>query len=261
MRRRLVADTDERMTLMGHLEELRNRLIRSTLAVLVGAIVAWVFYPQILDLLLEPYCRIRGESVGDGAFGTGCELLVTDPLEPFGVRMMVAGYGGIAIAMPVLLWQAWRFVAPGLHARERRWAVLFVGLGVLLFVAGCGLAYWSIPRALDFLVGIGGPDLVSVFSPARYLGFVVKMTLAFGIGFQFPLLLILLQVLGILTPGSLRRVRRYAIVGIVAVVAVLTPSGDPFTLLLLSVPMVAFYELAILVGALRARRRRRAGSE
>ena len=114
---------------------------------------------------------------------------------------------------------------------------------------------------MDFLVGIGGPDLVSVFSPARYLGFVVKMTLAFGIGFQFPLLLILLQVLGILTPGSLRRVRRYAIVGIVAVVAVLTPSGDPFTLLLLSVPMVAFYELAILVGALRARRRRRAGSE
>ena len=175
--------------------------------------------------------------------------------------MMVAGYGGIALAMPVLLWQSWRFVAPGLHAQERRWGVLFVGLGVLLFGAGCGLAYWSIPRALDFLIGIGGPDLVSVFSPARYLGFVVKMTLAFGIGFQFPLLLVLLQVLGILTPASLRRFRRYAIVGIVAVVAVLTPSGDPFTLLLLSVPMVAFYEVAILVGALRARRHRRAGSE
>jgi len=260
-RRRLVADPDGRMALMGHLEELRRRLIRSTLAVLAGAVAAWVFYPQILDLLLEPYCQIRGEAVEGNAFGTGCELLVTDPLEPFGVRMMVAGYGGIALAMPVLLWQSWRFVAPGLHAQERRWGVLFVGLGVLLFGAGCGLAYWSIPRALDFLIGIGGPDLVSVFSPARYLGFVVKMTLAFGIGFQFPLLLVLLQVLGILTPASLRRFRRYAIVGIVAVVAVLTPSGDPFTLLLLSVPMVVFYEVAILVGALRARRHRRAGSE
>ena len=184
-------------------------------------------------------------------------MLVTDPLEPFGVRMMVAGYGGIALAMPVLLWQSWRFVAPGLHAQERRWGVLFVGLGVLLFGAGCGLAYWSIPRALDFLIGIGGPDLVSVFSPSRYLGFVVKMMLAFGLGFEFPLVLVFLQLIGVLTPAALRRTRRYAVVGIVALVAVLTPSGDPFTLLILSVPMLLFYELAILVGALRDRRRRR----
>jgi len=256
-----VREGDGRMPLLEHLEELRRRLIRSVAAVSLGAVACWILYPQILDLLLEPYCQIRGSNIGSTTFGSGCELLVTDPLEPFGVRMMVAGYGGVALAMPVLLWQAWRFVAPGLHVAERRWAIPFVALGVLLFASGCGLAYWSIPRALDFLIGIGGPDLVSVFSPARYLGFVVKMTLAFGIGFQFPLLLVLLQVLGILTPASLRRFRRYAIVGIVAVVAVLTPSGDPFTLLLLSVPMVVFYEVAILVGALRARRRRRAGSE
>ena len=247
--------------LLEHLEELRRRLIRSAAAVSLGAVACWILYPQILDLLLEPYCQVRGSNIESTTFGSGCELLVTDPLEPFGVRMMVAGYGGVALAMPVLLWQAWRFLAPGLHIAERRWAIPFVALGVLLFASGCGLAYWSIPRALDFLIGIGGPDLVSVFSPARYLGFVVKMTLAFGIGFQFPLLLVLLQVLGILTPASLRRFRRYAIVGIVAVVAVLTPSGDPFTLLLLSVPMVVFYEVAILVGALRARRHRRAGSE
>ena len=119
------------------------------------------------------------------------------------------------------------------------------------------MAYWSIPRALDFLVGIGGPDLVSVFAPARYLGFVVKMTLAFGIGFEFPLVLVFLHIVGLVSTATLRRGRRYAVVGIVALVAVLTPSGDPFTLLVLSVPMVLFYEAAILFGMLRDRRRRR----
>ena len=250
-----------RMPLLAHLQELRNRLLKCAVAVAVAAVACWILYPWILDLLLEPYCRIR-DDLGDddpagAVFGSGCELLVTDPLEPFSVRMTVAGYGGVALAMPVLLWQVWRFVAPGLYARERRWAVPFVSSGLVLFAAGCVLAYWSIPRALDFLVGIGGPDLVSVFSPARYLSFVVKMTMAFGIGFEFPLVLVFLQLIGVVTPATLRRVRRYALVGIVAMVAILTPSGDPFTLLVLSVPMVLFYELAILLGTLRQRRRRR----
>ncbi|HCW00452.1 MAG TPA: twin-arginine translocase subunit TatC [Acidimicrobiaceae bacterium] len=250
-----MADVDGRMPLVAHLEELRNRLLRSVAAVLVGTVVCWVLYPQILHLLLEPYCRLREGLADPAMFGNGCELLVTDPLEPFAVRMMVAGYGGVGLAMPVLLWQSWRFIAPGLHTRERRWAIPFVASGLLLFVGGCWLAYWSIPRALDFLVGIGGPDLVSVFSPARYLSFVVKMTLAFGIGFEFPLVLVFLQLAGILTPAALRQARRYAVVGIVALVAVLTPSGDPFTLMVLSVPMLLFYEVAILIGALRNRRR------
>ena len=250
-------DVDGRMPLVAHLEELRARLLRSVVAIAVGAVVCWILYPRILDLLLEPYCRIRDELGDQPAFGDGCELLVTDPLEPFSVRMMVAGYGGLALSMPVLLWQAWRFVAPGLYRRERRWAVPFVTCGVLLFGAGCWLAYWSIPRALDFLVGIGGPDLVTVFSPAWYLCFVVKMTLAFGIGFEFPLVLVFLQLVGVLTPAALRRARRYAMVGIVALVAVLTPSGDPFTLLILSVPMLLFYEVAILIGTIRNRRRAR----
>ena len=255
-----MADVSDRMPLVGHLEELRNRLLRSVTAVLIGAVGCWVFYPQILDLLLEPYCQLRGDLGDQALFGDGCQLLVTDPLEPFTVRMMVAGYGGVAVSMPVLLWQVWRFIGPGLHARERRWAVPFVTFGILLFAGGCSLAYWSIPRALDFLVGIGGPDLVSVFSPVRYMSFVVKMTLAFGIAFEFPLVLVFLQLVGVVTPEQLRRGRRYAIVGIVAVVAVLTPSGDPFTLMLLSIPMVIFYEAAILIVAIRNRRMARRAS-
>lgn len=249
-------DESGRMSLAGHLEELRSRLLRCALALALGAIACWIFYPWILDLLLEPYCQLRDDHVDQTVFGSGCELLVTDPLEPFSVRMTVAGYGGVVVAMPVLLWQTWRFIVPGLYAKERKLALPFVAFGLLLFATGSVLAYWSIPRALDFLVGIGGPDLVSVFSPARYLGFVVKMTIAFGIGFEFPLLLVFLQLVGVVSPAGLRRARRYAVVGIVALVAVLTPSGDPFTLLILSVPMVLFYEVAILIGALRERRQR-----
>jgi len=245
------------MPLMAHLEELRRRLLICAVAVIAGAVACWFLYPQILDLLLEPYCRLRGSVGPTPVFGEGCELLVTDPLEPFSVRLMVAGYGGLVLAVPVLLWELWRFVVPGLLVRERRWALPFVIIGAVLFGVGCALAYWSIPRALDFLVGIGGPDLVSVFSPARYLGFVVKMTVAFGVGFEFPLVLIFLQIIGIVTPATLRRLRRFAVVGIVALVALLTPSGDPFTLLVLSVPMLVFYESAILFGALRDRRRQR----
>ena len=246
-----------RVPLMAHLDELRRRLLICALAVTAGAVACWFLYPQLLDLLLAPYCQLRGSPGPTPVFGEGCDLLVTAPLEPFSVRLMVAGYGGLALAVPVLLWELWRFVVPGLLARERRWALPFVLIGAVLFAAGCGLAYWSIPRALDFLLGIGGPDLVSVFSPARYLGFVVKMTVAFGVGFEFPLLLIFLQIIGIVTPTTLRRLRRFAVVGIVALVALLTPSGDPFTLLVLSVPMLVFYESAILFGALRDRRRRR----
>ena len=169
---------------------------------------------------------------------------------------MVAGYGGLTLAIPVLLWQAWRFIAPGLYRRERRWAIPFVLAGVILFAAGVLLAYWTIPRALSFLAHIGGPDLVTVFSPAKYLSFVVKMTVAFGLAFEFPLFLVFLQMIGVIKTQQLRAGRRYAIVGIVALVAVLTPSGDPLTLLILSIPMLFFYEFAIVFGRIRERRLR-----
>lgn len=250
-----------RMTLIEHLTELRSRIIKAVIAVGAGALACWFLYPLILDLLLRPYCRTFpiSERVDSGLFGPdgGCNLFVTDPLEPFGVRLTVAGYGGLALAMPVVLWQVWRFVAPALYRREKKYAIPFVLIGFALFVTGAGLAYWSLPRALDFLASIGGTDLVSLFSPKRYLGFVVKMMIAFGVGFQFPIVLIGLQAAELLENRTLRRNRSYAVVGIVALVAVITPSGDPFTLLALSVPMYVFYEISILFGVVRDRRRRR----
>ena len=245
------APVDEgRMTMIEHLTELRRRLIISFAALGVGAVACWFFYPQIFEVLVRPYC----ESVNERE---NCDLLITNPLEPFSVRLTVAGYGGVAIAIPVILWQVWRFIAPGLYSHEKRYALPFVFGGVFLFFCGAGLAYWSIPRALEFLNQIGGEDFITLYAPAPYLGFVIKMVVAFGIAFQFPIILIFLQILGLLQYRTLVGGRQYAIVGIVVLVAIITPSGDPFTLMILSVPMWLFYEISIGFGWMRERRSRK----
>ena len=254
-------DPEDRMTIVEHLAELRSRLIKSLVALMIGGVICWILYPFILDLLLHPYCTSFSveQRVKSGLFSPegGCNLFVTDPLEPFNVRLTVAGYGGLVIAMPLVLWQVWKFVAPGLYKHEKRYALPFVISGMTLFIVGVSLAYWSLPRALDFLALIGGADLVSLFSPKLYLGFVVKMMVAFGIAFQFPIALIALQAVGLLSNRTLRKNRSYAVIGVVVMVAVLTPSGDPFTLLMLSVPMYVFYEISILYGVLSRRLHRK----
>ena len=250
--------TTDRVPVLQHLAELRRRLIISLLALACGAVVCWIFYPQLIDALLGPYCDvIKPNAEGLDASGE-CRLLVLDPLEPLTVRMSVSGYGGLILAFPIILYQALRFIGPGLHSRERRMTFTFVLAGALLFAAGVALAVWSIPRALGFLSSIGGEDLVGFFSPRRYLGFVVKMGIAFGVGFEFPVLLVFAQFIGLVSPSTLKRLRRYALLGIVILGALLTPSGDPFTLLILSGPMYVFYEAALLIGSLRLKRIERA---
>lgn len=237
-----------RMGVLEHLTELRIRIIRSLIAVLIGAIAGWVLYPEIISFILDPYCE---------TLGTDCTLRVDEPLEGINTRFMVSTYVGLALAVPVWLWQFWKFVSPGLHKGERRQGLFLVGGGIVLFVAGTMLAFLTLPRALDFLVTIGGTDLITEFRAKAYISFVIKMMLAFGLGFQLPVVLIILQRLGILSYVTLRRQWRYAVVIIVVVVAVLTPSGDPISLLALSVPMYLLYELSILYGWLRARRLRK----
>lgn len=246
--------TPDRVPVLQHLAELRRRLIISLLALACGAVVCWIFYPQLIDTLLRPYCDVIDPNA-EGLDASGeCRLLVLDPLEPLTVRMSVSGYGGLILAFPIILYQALRFISPGLHSRERRMTFAFVLSGALLFAAGVVLAVWSIPRALGFLSSIGGEDLVSFFSPRRYLGFIVKMGIAFGVGFEFPVLLVFAQFVGLVSPSTLKRMRRYALLGIVVAGALLTPSGDPFTLLILAGPMYAFYEAALLIGSLRLKR-------
>src|SRR5687767_6414416 len=238
-RRRRAADGH--MTLVEHLAELRYRLIVSLLAVAVGAAVAFAFYSSILEVLLDPYCQILPP-------GRDCTLVIRDPLEGFATRLRVAGWSGLVLASPVVLWHLWRFVTPGLHPNEKRYAIPFVATSVALFLAGGALALATFPRALDFLVTVGGPDIDTLFSPAPYLRLVILMMVAFGLAFELPVVLVFLQLAGVVTPRRLASWRRYAIVLVFLAAAVIPPSQDPWTLLALALPMTLFYEGAILVG-------------
>ena len=236
------------LSVLDHLTGLRDRIVKAAVAVALGTIVCWFLYPTIFDVLVDPYCNLQGASVDD------CRLLQTEPLEAFSIRLKIAGYGGVALAMPVLLWQIWRFVVPGLHANEKRWAYPFVGSALVLFVLGAALAFHTLTPALEFLTEVGGEGVQQQFRPAPYFELITYMMLAFGVGFEFPIVLVFLQLAGVVTAAGLRAARRYAVVGIVAVVAVITPSGDPYTLGILSIPMYLFYEASILVGMLLTRR-------
>jgi sec-independent protein translocase protein TatC len=241
------------MTLVEHLTELRKRLVICVVAVGVGMIAGFLLYDAIIDVLIHPYQElVRARPLSSATEG---RLLTTDPLEAFGVRMKTSAYAGIAFAMPVILWQVWRFVTPGLYPHEKRYAVPFVVSALLLFVLGAGLAYYTLPRALEFLVDIGGEEFVTAYQAGKYFQLITYMMLAFGIGFEFPIVLVFLQLAGVLDTDTLRRGRRFAIVGICVLVAVITPSGDPISMLMLSVPMVIFYEVSILIGSAIAKRR------
>lgn len=238
------------MTVMEHLTELRSRLIKIVLALAIAGVLAWALYSRILEFLIDPYCRTlpKGES---------CNLFITGPLEGFATRLKVSGYAAIALAMPVILWQLWKFVTPGLHSRERRLAIPFIVSTMLLFVFGGVIAMLTFPQALRFLQGVGGADLQEIYSPGKYLGLVSLMIVAFGAAFELPVLLVFAQLIGLVEPGQLARFRRYAAVIIVIVAAVITPSQDPVSLAAMAVPMYVFYEVSILLGRLARRRARR----
>jgi sec-independent protein translocase protein TatC len=239
------------MPLMDHLIELRRRLLISVVAVVLCGIVVFVFYDSVLSFLSGPYRHVTRNTQGCGR--KGCDLIVTDPLAPFIVRLKIAGYGGLALSVPIVMWQVWRFIVPGLHQRERRYAIGFVVGSVVLFVLGCVVAWFTIEKALDFLLGIGGPQLRPLIDANKYLTLVMLMFAAFGFSFEFPLLLIFLLLVGAVSTAQLRHWRRFAAVGLTTFAAIITPSQDPFSLLFMAVPLYIFYEAAILVGRLMKR--------
>jgi sec-independent protein translocase protein TatC len=251
---------DDAMTLTEHLAELRVRIIRSALAVVVGAIVVIAFYDQVLDFLLRPYerlCERRGaDFCGLSYSDEGVVLFNFDPVAGLTTRIRIASYGGIILALPVILWQLWRFIVPALHAKEKKYAIPFVVSSVLLFALGASLAYITLEPALEFLISWAGSDVDQAFEVSKYVRLVMLMVTAFGVGFLFPVLLVFLQLVGVITPGRLLRSWRYAIVAVFVVAAVITPSGDPVSLLALALPMTLLYFVSVLVGWLVTRRRR-----
>ena len=226
------------MSLVEHLTELRRRLIVSAIAIAVGAIICFGFYQVILGFLIGPYQDVTGKN----------DLQVLDPLEGFATRLKIATYGGLFLASPVVLWQLWRFITPGLHPKEKRYAIPFVIASILLFVFGVFVAMRTFEPALSFLTGVGGSDLSPNFTASKYLSFIMMMFVAFGVAFEFPIVLVALEVAGVLTSQRLRKWRRPAVVAIVFIAAVITPSQDPYSLFFMSVPMYLFYEGSIVIG-------------
>jgi sec-independent protein translocase protein TatC len=241
-----------RMTLVEHLAELRSRLIKALVALAVGACIGFLLYQPVLDVLVDPYCDVKADQV-DGAEDLqpgdqGCDLVVTDPLESFSIRLKLSAYIGLLLASPVVLWQIWRFVTPGLYAREKRFAIPFVASAVFLFALGAVTAWLTFPKTLQFFAAFGGDSLTLLYTPGKYLSLLTIMMLVFGLAFLFPILLVFLQLAGVLSWRRLSSWRRYAIVLIFLVDAIITPSGDPITLIAMALPMVVFYEASILIG-------------
>lgn len=233
------------MTLVEHLGELRRRLVVCVVAYLALGIVAFVLYPHILSFLKAPYCHVVGSRQ--------CVLYVTGPLDGLSLRIKIAGYGGLFLSSPVILWELWRFITPGLHSNEKRYAVPFVSTSLLLFAGGIVVAYVIFPHALQWLGSIGGPTLHQIYNPNQYLSLMVALMLVFGIAFEFPVVLVSLELVGVLRPAKLASWRRWAFVLIVLFAAIITPTGDPFSMLALAVPMYLFYEGSILLGKLLRR--------
>jgi len=243
---------EDRMTLTEHLAELRTRIIRSALAIVLGVIILQVFYNQLLRFLRKPYTDLCERKPSLNCVGS---LQFLGPLEGFSTRLSITTYGGIILAMPVLMWQLWRFIVPALHAKEKKYAIPFVASSVVLFMMGAVVAYWTLGPALDFLISWAGEDIQANFQVSKYISLVGLMIAAFGITFEFPVLLVFLQLVGVLTPQTLLKQWRYAIVVIFVIAAVITPSGDPYSMMALAGPMLIFYMISIVIGRVAQKRK------
>lgn len=241
------------MSLVDHLEELRDRLIRSVGAVALGSVLGWFLYGRVLVLLLRPYCDYLATVPERLRPPQGCGLYFMSALDPMLIKLKVVLAVGLFVALPVILWQAWRFVVPGLTKRERRMAVPFVGSSVVLFALGALVAYVTLPKGLSFLLGFAGPQFAPLLTGDRFLSFVLLVALAFGLAFEFPVVLVFLQLVGFVSTAQLRTWRRGAILFVAVFSAIITPSSDPYTMLAMMIPMVLFYEAAIIIGRLLRR--------
>jgi len=233
------------MTVVEHLSELRYRLMVSIAAVAVGAIICFIFASPIIGWFLDFYRNATN--------GRRNHFIFTGPIDAFATRIKVATYGGIVLAAPVWLWQLWRFITPGLNPKEKRYAVPFLISSIVLFLLGGVVALLTLEPALNFLLGAGGDNLKPLLTADKFLSLVSLMIVAFGIAFEFPVLLMFLLIARVVNTQQLRKFRRWAIVLIFAFAAIITPSQDPYSLFLLAIPLVLFYEPCIIIGRIMKR--------
>ncbi len=246
---------DGTMPLADHLRELRSRLFKAVLAITVGSVIAWFYYPQIFDFIDAPFMSVVDEA---RANGQDVQLALTGVVDPFVLQLQVTVVAGILLSSPVWLYQVWRFVTPGLHRHERRWSMVVVLTATPLFLAGAALAYVFMPQALGFLLGFTPTNVSNIVDVSRYVSFFLNTVIVFGIGFLLPLFALLLNLAGVLPAKALISAWRWILLGTIVFAAVATPDGNPFTMLILAVPIMGLLAIVMAIAWLNDKRKRNA---
>ncbi len=262
-RKRDEPKVDGTMSLMEHLYELRKRLGWAALGLVLGTVVGFVWYtvaipslhiPNLGDILTGPYCRVPADKRLQIP-GHACALLATDVFSPLQIRLKAGFMVGAVLSCPVWLYQLWAFITPALFDKERKFARIFVTSAALLFAGGAVLAYFVISEGLTVLLGFAGSSVVSGLDPSKYFQFLMALLIIFGVSFELPLLLIMLNVIGLIKGANLAKARRYSIFGIVVFAALVVPGNDPITMSALAVSLTVLYELAVQVTKVHDKRK------
>jgi sec-independent protein translocase protein TatC len=251
---------DGTMTLRDHIYELRHRLGLAMLIVLCGGVLGFLWFayrigpiPSLGHLITAPYCslpaEIRFEPNGK------CQLLQTQPFEAFLIQFKVGIAAGMVLTAPLWLYQVWAFVTPGLYARERKFALTFVGFATVLFAAGAVLAYFVLPKGLEVLVSFGGDQFITALAADKYISFLLTLLFIFGVSFELPLLVVMLNRVGILPYQNLKKWRRGILFALFIFAAVATPGTDPVSMIALGVAMAVLFELAVQLSRIHDRRK------
>lgn len=253
-------DSEGRMPLADHLRELRNRLMIAVVGILVITVITAFFYNDLINFLIRPVLESVGCAHGESkqANGNPCaEMTVQGIVAPFSIALKVSLMAGVVFSTPVWLYQLWAFLAPGLHKHEKRYALGFVGVGVPLFLVGAALAYLLMPQTVSVLQEFTPDNTKPLLPIDDYLNIITRMVVVFGLAFELPLLLILLNFTGILTAKRLGSWWRAMVMGITIFAAVATPTGDPLTMITLAAPIVLLYFIALGICMANDRRRKR----